>query len=139
MAERPRNLCVDPPPFTLKTLRDAIPAHCFKRSLPTSLMHLASDLALVASFFYLATWIDSYEALPVWSKYVLWPIYWGAQGSVLTGRQCYLLNKLNTLCSVQILFNLSILYFISILMYCLLALSFRRVGPGSRVRPSGLF
>lgn len=86
MADRPRNLCVDPPNFTLKTLRDAIPAHCFKRSLSTSLMHVASDLAIVASFFYLATWIDSDNVLPIWSKFVLWPVYWGAQGSVLTGR-----------------------------------------------------
>ena len=66
-------------------MRDAIPPHCFKRNLLTSLTHLASDLAIIGSLFYLATWIESVESLPVWSKYVLWPIYWGAQGSVMTG------------------------------------------------------
>lgn len=82
--DRPSNLPLEPPKFTLKTLRDAIPAHCFQRNLMTSLGHLASDLTLIAVLGYLATWINS-PALPVWSPYVLWPIYWYCQGSVMTG------------------------------------------------------
>jgi omega-6 fatty acid desaturase (delta-12 desaturase) len=68
----------------LKTIRDAIPDHCFKRSLTTSLMHLFSDLAIIGTLFYLASWI-SHPVLPPWSKYLLWPLYWGCQGSVMTG------------------------------------------------------
>jgi omega-6 fatty acid desaturase (delta-12 desaturase) len=41
-------------------------------------------LAIIAVFGYLATFI-SHPLLPVWSKYLLWPLYWYAQGSVMTG------------------------------------------------------
>jgi len=82
--DRPVNLPLAPPKFTLKTIKDAIPAHCFKRNLMTSLSHLFSDLTLVAIMAYAATYINS-PSLPAWSAYVLWPIYWYAQGSVLTG------------------------------------------------------
>jgi Domain of unknown function (DUF3474) len=74
------NLPLEKPTFTLKDIRDAIPPHCFKRNLWTSLSHLFSDLAIIATFFYLATWISN-PALPVWSQYVLWPLYWYAQVS----------------------------------------------------------
>lgn len=82
--DRPNNLPLEPPPFTLKTIRDAIPEHCFKRNLWTSLSHLFSDLAIIAILAYLATWISN-PALPTWSHYILWPAYWYAQGSVMTG------------------------------------------------------
>lgn len=82
--DRPANLPLEMPKFTLKTIRDAIPDHCFERNLLTSLSHLASDLAIVVVLFYLAAHIES-SFLPVWSKYLLWPMYWYAQGSVLTG------------------------------------------------------
>ena len=82
--DRPLNLPLAPPTFTLKTIRDAIPAHCFQRNLYTSLGHLASDLAILSVFAYLATWIGN-PALPQWSAYVLWPLYWYAQGAVMTG------------------------------------------------------
>jgi hypothetical protein len=45
--DRPHNLPLEQPTFTLKTIRDAIPAHCFQRNLFISLTHLASDLAIV--------------------------------------------------------------------------------------------
>lgn len=82
--DRPHNLPLEPPTFTLKTIRDAIPSHCFKRNLYISLTHLVSDLATVALLAYAATWISSPSA-PVWSPYILWPMYWYAQGAVLTG------------------------------------------------------
>lgn len=81
---RPANLPLEKPEFTLKTIKDAIPAHCFERNLLTSLTHLASDLAIVAVLFYLAANIEA-SFMPIWSKYILWPMYWYAQGSVLTG------------------------------------------------------
>jgi len=82
--DRPANLPLEPPKFTLKTIKDAIPSHCFERNLITSLSHLFSDLALIAVFGYIATWFSSHN-LPPWAAYVLWPIYWYAQGSVMTG------------------------------------------------------
>jgi len=82
--DRPANLPLEKPTFTLKTIKDAIPPHCFKRNLFTSLTHLVSDLAIVAVLFYAASYIES-PVLPAWSKYLLWPMYWYAQGSVLTG------------------------------------------------------
>lgn len=50
----------------------------------TSFSHLASDLAIIAVFGYLATYINS-PLLPAWSSWVLWPIYWYCQGAVMTG------------------------------------------------------
>lgn len=82
--DRPSNLPLVPPTFTLKTIRDAIPEYCFQRNLLTSLSHLASDLAIIAVFAYLASYI-SHSSLPEWSPYVLWPIYWFIQGAVMTG------------------------------------------------------
>lgn len=81
---RPANLPLEMPKFTLKDIKDAIPKHCFERNMFTSFTHLFSDLAIVAVFGYLATYINS-PLLPAWSAYVLWPIYWFAQGAVLTG------------------------------------------------------
>lgn len=81
---RPANLPLERPTFTLSTIQAAIPKHCFKRNLFTSLSHLFSDLVLIAIFGYLATYI-SHPSLPVWSHYILWPIYWYGQGSVMTG------------------------------------------------------
>lgn len=83
--DRPANLPLEVPTFTLQTLVSAIPSHCFERNLYTSLSHLASDLFLIAVFGYLATYIGNSTALPPWSAYLLWPIYWYAQGSVMTG------------------------------------------------------
>eukprot|EP00775_Hariotina_reticulata_P001283 gene1283-1626_t len=63
-----------PPPFTLQDLRNAIPAHCWKKSLWRSLLHVVFDVSIVATLAYLAhnyaTW---------WS----WPLYWAAQGTMM--------------------------------------------------------
>jgi omega-6 fatty acid desaturase (delta-12 desaturase) len=82
--DRPKQFPLEPPKFTLADIIKAIPPHCFKRNLFHSLMHLFSDLSIIATFFYLATWI-SHPSLPQWSRYILWPMYWYAQGSVMTG------------------------------------------------------
>ena len=65
-------------------IQRAIPSHCFERNVFKSLMHLASDLAIIAVLGYAATWI-SHPSLPSWSSYILWPMYWYAQGAVMTG------------------------------------------------------
>lgn len=54
------------------------------RNLFIGLSHLVSDLSIIAVLGYLASWIH-HPALPMWSAYVLWPMYWYAQGSVMTG------------------------------------------------------
>jgi hypothetical protein len=74
----PAALPLAPPPFTLADVKNAIPRHCFERSLTTSLGHLAVDLIIVAFFFYLATFIE-HPALPYYTRFVLWPIWWYAQ------------------------------------------------------------
>jgi omega-6 fatty acid desaturase (delta-12 desaturase) len=81
---RPANLPLEMPPFTLATIKNAIPAHCFQRNAWISFGHVLSDLTIIGIFGFLATFIGT-SALPVWSKYLLWPLYWYAQGSVMTG------------------------------------------------------
>lgn len=86
-----QNLPLAKPKFTLKTIRDAIPAHCFKRSLSRSMMHLFEDLAKISLLGWLATHISSLPTLfptmplPPWVVYVAWPVYWYLQGCVMTG------------------------------------------------------
>lgn len=82
---RPQNnLPLEPPKFTLKTIKDAIPRHCFERNLLTSFKHLFIDLFCVAILFYASTWI-SHPSVPRVLTFILWPLYWFAQGSVMTG------------------------------------------------------
>jgi omega-3 fatty acid desaturase (delta-15 desaturase) len=63
-----------PPPFTLQDLRNAIPEHCWKKSMWRSLLHVVIDISIVTTLAYLAhnyaTW---------WS----WPLYWAAQGTMM--------------------------------------------------------
>lgn len=80
-----KNLPLAPPPFTLSQIKAAIPDHCFKRSLSTSLQHLAVDLVQIAILGYAATFIGNTPSLPEWSSFVLWPLYIYAQGTVMTG------------------------------------------------------
>ncbi|ORY08245.1 delta-12 fatty acid desaturase [Basidiobolus meristosporus CBS 931.73] len=71
-----------PPNFTIKELRDAVPNHCFERDTFRSFMYVAVDLALISALFYVATYIDS---LPTTLRYIAWPVYWFLQGIVGTG------------------------------------------------------
>lgn len=75
---------IAPLPFTLAELRACIPEHCFKRSALTSLWHTALNLAAVAALFAAAPLI-SHEAVPLWARFVLWPVWWYWQGTLLTG------------------------------------------------------
>nr|AGX28132.1 omega-6 fatty acid desaturase FAD2-2A [Exocarpos cupressiformis] len=67
------------PPFTLAELRKAIPPHCFRRSLLRSFSYLLVDLLVAAAFFRLVTTFSNNFNI------LLWPLYWCAQGCVLTG------------------------------------------------------
>ncbi|KAG0232589.1 Fatty acid oxidation complex subunit alpha [Actinomortierella wolfii] len=72
------------PDFTIKELRDAIPAHLFERSGVRGLCHVAIDLVYASLLFLGAMQIDKVES-PLIRWGLLWPAYWVAQGIVCTG------------------------------------------------------
>jgi omega-6 fatty acid desaturase / acyl-lipid omega-6 desaturase (Delta-12 desaturase) len=74
---------VDKPPFTLGDIKNAIPPHCFQRSVIKSFSYLIHDLVIAAGLLYLA--LVGIPALRGTLRYIAWPLYWAAQGSVLTG------------------------------------------------------
>ncbi|CBJ49159.1 Fatty acid desaturase [Ectocarpus siliculosus] len=80
----PKPLPLARPPFKFSDVQKAVPRHCFKRNLATSATHLASDLIMVATFGYLATFISG-GAIPAWAGWLLWPTYWFVQGTQMTG------------------------------------------------------
>ncbi|KAI8914335.1 fatty acid desaturase-domain-containing protein [Gorgonomyces haynaldii] len=72
----------EPPKFTLKQVRDAVPAHCFQRSTLRSMSHVVVDLSMVLALGYFALWIPNWS-LPF--QVVGWLSYWYLQGAVGTG------------------------------------------------------
>lgn len=82
--------CIPPKDLSLKAIRDAVPAHCFQRSLLTSLKHLSLDLVMIASMGIAIHWIDTHAVdklgVPRFLiSFVMWPLYWWFQGAVMTG------------------------------------------------------
>ncbi|KAJ5975920.1 Fatty acid desaturase type 1 [Penicillium waksmanii] len=74
------------PDFTIKQIRDAIPAHCFHRSAITSLYYVFRDIAILASVFYLFNHYVTPEYVPSMpARVVLWTLYTVIQGMVGTG------------------------------------------------------
>ncbi|WCJ32411.1 Delta(12)-fatty-acid desaturase [Euphorbia peplus] len=71
------------PPFTLGQLKQAIPPHCFKRSLLRSFYCVFQDLTLSFVFYYIAS--SYFHLLPRWLAFFAWPLYWVFQGCILTG------------------------------------------------------
>jgi len=71
------------PPFTVGTLRKAIPAHCFERSLLRSSAYLGIDVLLAASLFAASQLVEA--KAPLWLAIIAWPLYWFFQGAVCTG------------------------------------------------------
>ena len=76
---------VDTPPFTVGSLRKAIPAHCFHRSLTVSSAYLAVNLAAIASLFILSTFIQPSSTWSWQACALSWITYWFCQGALLTG------------------------------------------------------
>eukprot|EP00759_Apiculatamorpha_spiralis_P008917 PhF_6_TR1580/c0_g1_i1/m.2872/K10256/FAD2; omega-6 fatty acid desaturase / acyl-lipid omega-6 desaturase (Delta-12 desaturase) len=68
------------PPFTLKELRDCIPPSLFEYSLVKSFGYLFHDIALSVIITGLAM-----KALTYVSPWIVFPLYWIAQGCVWTG------------------------------------------------------
>lgn len=74
------------PDYTIKQIRDAIPAHCFERSGATGLAYVARDLALLASTFLLFHNYVTPEIIPSTAvRAGLWAVYTFVQGLFATG------------------------------------------------------
>ncbi|KAI9306905.1 fatty acid desaturase-domain-containing protein [Cunninghamella echinulata] len=71
------------PDFTIKEIRDAIPAHCFQRDTFRSFTYVFHDFAFAIALAYGATFIDQLPN-PA-TRLALWALYWVAQGIVCTG------------------------------------------------------
>jgi len=70
------------PPFTMKELREAVPAHLFRRSVLRSCGHLVGDVAVIGLLVVLAMQL---EGCPALVQVALWPMYWFVQGAFMTG------------------------------------------------------
>lgn len=74
------------PDFTIKQIRDAIPAHCFERSAARGLGYVARDIGSLAVTFYLFhTYLTPANVPSAPLRAVLWAIYTFVQGLFATG------------------------------------------------------
>jgi omega-6 fatty acid desaturase / acyl-lipid omega-6 desaturase (Delta-12 desaturase) len=74
------------PDYTIKQLRDAIPAHCFNRSGARGLGYVARDVASLAATFYLFHNYVTPETIPSTpARAALWAVYTFVQGLFGTG------------------------------------------------------
>ena len=74
------------PDFTIKQIRDAIPAHCFERSGARGLGYVARDMLCLATTFYLFhTFLTPDNVPSVALRSVLWALYTFVQGLFGTG------------------------------------------------------
>ncbi|KAG1327234.1 fatty acid desaturase DES2 [Cocos nucifera] len=72
------------PLFTLGQIKKAIPPHCFERSVLRSSSYVVHDLAISAALLYVALAVIPALSQPLF-RLAAWPLYWAAQGCVLTG------------------------------------------------------
>lgn len=68
-------------PFTLKSIRDSIPAHCFERSITTSSLYVLRDITFACVLWYLA--ITYLHLMPF--QPLCWLFFALVQGTILTG------------------------------------------------------
>ncbi|KAI9803489.1 MAG: Oleate hydroxylase fah12 [Sarcosagium campestre] len=74
------------PDYTIKQIRDAIPAHCFERSGARGLAYVARDIALLATTFYLFNTFVTPANIPSTPvRAALWAGYTFVQGLFGTG------------------------------------------------------
>ncbi|KAF2421198.1 fatty acid desaturase [Tothia fuscella] len=74
------------PDYTIKQIRDAIPAHCFERSAAKGLGYVARDAALIATTFYIYYNYVTPEVIPSKAvRTILWAFYTFVQGLFGTG------------------------------------------------------
>jgi omega-3 fatty acid desaturase (delta-15 desaturase) len=60
-------------PFTLQDLKNAIPDYCFEPSVGRSLAYFLLDLGLIAGFYAIAAYLDSW---------MFYPVFWLIQGTL---------------------------------------------------------
>lgn len=74
-------------PFTVKEIRDAIPAHCFDRSALRSFSYLFLDFVFIGALFSIAYYYQNYlSSSSSWlTSFAFWNTYWFVQGCVMTG------------------------------------------------------
>lgn len=76
----------EPPDFTIKEIRDAIPAHCFKRSALKGYLYIIRDCICLATTFYLFHNYVTPETIPSTpARAGLWALYTVLQGFFGTG------------------------------------------------------
>lgn len=74
------------PDYTIKDIRDAIPAHCYERSGLKGMYYVARDAASLAVTFYIFHNYVTPETIPYMSvRVVLWAVYTFLQGLFGTG------------------------------------------------------
>ena len=74
------------PDFTIKEIRDAIPAHCYQRSAARGLAYVARDFASLATVFYVCHTFVTPENIPSTPlRGALWALYTVVQGLFATG------------------------------------------------------
>lgn len=75
-------------PFTLRELRDAIPARCFRPSTARSLAHLAFDLAALGLLYAAGAWVERAGAPAAWHLPIVFlqgTLFWSL---FLVGHDC---------------------------------------------------
>ncbi|KAI7863541.1 delta-12 fatty acid desaturase [Spinellus fusiger] len=72
------------PEFTVKEIRDAIPAHCFQRDTFRSFTYVLHDILFVGLLVYAASHIDALP-IPAVFRFGLWVAYWFSQSVVSMG------------------------------------------------------
>ena len=78
------------PPFSVATLRKAIPQHCWDRSVLHSLAYLLADITCIAALASGTALIDC-AWVPRWLAWsLLWPLYWFLQVRAYTCRRVLL-------------------------------------------------
>ncbi|KAH8698382.1 oleate delta-12 desaturase [Talaromyces proteolyticus] len=74
------------PNYTIKEIRNAIPAHCYERSAATGLYYVFRDMTLLGTTFYLFHNYVTAETVPnVYLRSGLWALYTVLQGLFGTG------------------------------------------------------
>ncbi|KAJ6638959.1 Omega-6 fatty acid desaturase, endoplasmic reticulum [Pseudolycoriella hygida] len=76
---------IERPQFTLTELRNAIPPHCFERSMLKSFGYLALDIVIISSLLCCSYILFEQLSLPLYCQLIGYPIYWFVQGSVMFG------------------------------------------------------
>ncbi|KAI5778479.1 fatty acid desaturase-domain-containing protein [Geopyxis carbonaria] len=74
------------PDYTIKQIRDAIPAHCYERSALRGYGYVARDIFLITTTFYVFNRFVTPETVPSYAaRFALWTLYTVLQGMFGTG------------------------------------------------------